>query len=79
VTALAFLNGTRDFLPIQTITIEDDSSLRAKSNTMDILFPQDGSMPAILATLQTLLSGFRIKGTLPTLIDLRFNKPMVKF
>jgi hypothetical protein len=77
--AIAFVKGTRDFLPVQTITIEDESSLRAKSNTMDILFPQDGSSATILATLQTLLAGFRIKGTLPTFIDLRFNKPIVKF
>ena len=79
VAALAFLAGTRDMVPIQTIIIENDSSLRARSSTMDILFPQDGSMSAILATLQTVLAGFRIKGTLPTIIDLRFNKPIVKF
>lgn len=79
VAGIVFVAGTRDILPIHTITAEDDSSLRAKSDKLDILFPQDRSMPATLATLQTLLSGFRIKGTLPTFIDLRFNKPIVKF
>lgn len=77
--ALSFITGVRDILPIQSISVEDERSLRAKSGTVDILFPQDGQIPAILATLQTLLSGFRIKGTLPTFIDLRFNKPIIKF
>ncbi len=79
VAALAFITGIRDILPVSAISVEDERSLRAKNDTVDILFPQDGSIPAILATLQTLLSGFRIKGTLPTLIDLRFNKPIIKF
>ena len=78
-SALSFITGVRDILSITAITVEDERSLRAKSDTVDILFPHDGSMPAIVATLQTLLSGFRIKGTLPTFIDLRFNKPIIKF
>ncbi|MCX6794275.1 MAG: hypothetical protein NTY06_04205 [Candidatus Gottesmanbacteria bacterium] len=79
IAGISFLKGIRDILPIRSISVEDERSLRAKSNTLDILFPQDGSISAILATLQTLLSGFKIKGTLPTFIDLRFNKPIVKF
>ncbi|MCX6792243.1 MAG: hypothetical protein NT149_04370 [Candidatus Gottesmanbacteria bacterium] len=80
VTAgIAFITGMRDILPICSVSVEDEQSLRAKSDKLDILFPQRGSTAAILATLQTLLSGFRIKGTLPTFIDLRFNKPIIKF
>jgi len=80
VTAgISFIVGLRDILPIQSISVEDERSLRAKSGTLDIVFPQEGSTSAILATLQTLLTGFRIKGTLPTFIDLRFNKPIIKF
>ena len=78
IAALSFLSGTRDVLPVQTIILQDESSLRASSNKLNIVFPQDG-FPAILTTLQTLLTGFRIKGTLPTYIDLRFNKPVVIF
>jgi hypothetical protein len=80
VTAgIDFITGMRQIVPIQMINIEDGSSLRAKSDTLTIVFPQDGDMGATLATLQTLLAGFRIKGTLPTFIDLRFDKPLVKF
>ena len=77
--AMSFLVGVHDILPIQTITVENESSLRAKSQNLDIVFPQDRSSDSLVATLQTLLSGFRIKGTLPTFIDLRFDKPIVKF
>lgn len=80
VTAgIAFIAGMRDLYPIHTVSEEDELSLRAKGDKLDIIIPQDGSVPALLATLQTLLSGFRIKGTLPTFIDLRFNKPIIKF
>ena len=80
VTAgISFITGIRDTLKIHTISVEDERSLRAKSDKLDILFPQDGDIPVTLATLQTLLAGFRIKGTLPTVIDLRFNKPIIKF
>jgi hypothetical protein len=80
VTAgISFITGIRDTLQIRSISVEDERSLRAKSDKLDILFPQDGSIPVTLATLQTLLAGFRIKGTLPTFIDLRFNKPIIKF
>jgi hypothetical protein len=79
IAGISFITGIRNILPVTLITVEDERSLRAKSDTLDILFPQDGPPPALLATLQTLLSGFRIKGTLPTFIDLRFNKPIIKF
>jgi hypothetical protein len=76
---ISFITGMRDILSVSSISVEDERSLRAKCDKLDILFPQDGPIAPILATLQTLLSGFRIKGTLPTFIDLRFNKPIIKF
>ncbi len=79
ISGISFLIGSREIVLVHTISVEDEKSLRAKSDRLDILFVQDGSVPATLATLQTLLSGFRIKGTLPTFIDLRFNKPIIKF
>ncbi len=80
VTAgIAFITGMRGILPVSEVSVEDDRSLRAKSGKLDIIFPQDAPTATVLATLQTLLAGFRIKGTLPTFIDLRFNKPILKF
>ena len=77
--ALAFISGMRDIAPVTAVSVEDEASLRAKSDKLDILFPQAEETQALLATLQTLLSGFRIKGSLPTFIDLRFDKPIIKF
>jgi hypothetical protein len=79
IAGISFITGIQQIVHIQTIIIEDELSLRAKSDTLDIIFPQDKPMSGTLATLQTLLSGFRIKGILPTFIDLRFNKPIIKF
>ncbi len=77
--SLAFLRGMRNILAISNISVEPDGSLRSKGDKPDILFTQDTDIIQTLTTLQTLLAGFRIKGTLPALIDLRFDKPIVKF
>ncbi len=77
--AVAFIEGARAFLPVENITEVDGGSLQAKSADLDIIFPQNKPMSEILTTLQTLLSGFRIKGTLPALVDLRFDKPIIRF
>lgn len=64
---------------IYSVTNVDGTTLLAKTSTTDIYFPQIGDMQFKVATLQTLMSGFRIKGTLPKMIDLRFEKPIVTF
>ncbi len=76
---LRFYELVDGLLPIDYIAAHEGSALLAKSGTLDIFFPQDANMAEILATLQTLMTGFRIKGTLPTVVDLRFDKPVVKF
>ena len=62
-----------------SITKIDNATLLAKSTTTDIYFPQSDQIQNKVATLQSILSGFRIKGTLPKVIDLRFEKPIVTF
>lgn len=79
LSALSFIRETRGSLEIEQIEVFDSASLRAKIEKIDILFPQQASMKDIATTLQTIFSGFRIKGTLPTRIDLRFEKPIVTF
>ena len=44
-----------------------------------IFITQDSRTDQTIATLQTLFEGFRIKGTLPRVVDLRFDKPVVQF
>ncbi len=44
-----------------------------------IFITQDSRTDQTITTLQTLFEGFRIKGTLPRVVDLRFDKPVVQF
>lgn len=64
---------------ISSITARDGPSLVATIGETDILFTQDVEVETVATTLQTLLTGFRIKGSLPKTIDLRFDKPIVTF
>jgi cell division septal protein FtsQ len=79
VTALGLLAIINPAINIERIAINNGTSLVAKTPTTDILITQDANTEAIATTLQTLFEGFRIKGTLPTRIDLRFDKPVVTF
>lgn len=73
------ITGTASFLAIQQITVYDTSSIRVKVQESNIFIPQKDDIRPILDTLQTLMSGFRIKGLIPKTIDLRFDKPVVQF
>lgn len=66
-------------LPIDSITELGSASLQIKSGSLRIYFTQHENLSDVSSTLQTLLSGFRIKGTLPAVIDLRFAKPVISF
>ena len=79
LASVNFIRETRSIVPIRDITMNDTMSLRAQRATMSIVFPQHADIPALVRTLQTVIAGFRIKGTLPTTVDLRFDKPVVTF
>lgn len=79
LTALSFIDVVGRFLVIDRITSNDELSIRAKTKETDIIVTQNSDMATIAATLQTMMTGFRIKGTLPHTIDLRFRKPVVTF
>jgi hypothetical protein len=76
--ALATLDATKTYLTVETITNTDGQTFLVKSAKTDIFITQDKPISETLATLQMLITGFRIKGTLPTVVDLRFDKPIVK-
>lgn len=78
-TGIAFVLQMQALLPIETMTISDDRTIQAHTQNLDIIFTQESDISSILGTLQTLIAGFRIKGTLPKVIDLRFDKPVVTF
>ncbi len=71
--------GTVTFLNVLQITKNDSLSIRVITKQSSIFIPQNKDIRPILDTLQTLMSGFRIKGLIPKTIDLRFDKPVVQF
>ena len=75
---LTFIDMFQESLPIESITEYDSSSFQVKTGKTDIYITQDKPIQDTMATLQTLMAGFRIKGTLPAVVDLRFDKPIVK-
>ncbi|KKU88687.1 MAG: hypothetical protein UY16_C0003G0029 [Candidatus Gottesmanbacteria bacterium GW2011_GWA2_47_9] len=79
VQSLRFAEAVGGQEVISSITARDGPSLVATIGETDILFTQDVEVETVATTLQTLLTGFRIKGSLPKTIDLRFDKPIVTF
>jgi len=79
-TALLFLKKVSVLAPVSIIkTNEDGLSLRAVSGQTEILFTQEANIETLMATLQTIIAGVRIKGTMPKIIDSRFNKPVIQW
>lgn len=75
--ALSFLRGLDAPRDIQAIRERDSTSLLATMGNTSIYIPQLEDLREKAATLQRMIEGFRIKGTLPTVIDLRFAKPII--
>ena len=75
--SLLLVSRVKDVLTIDTVFEKDSSTLQAKAGSTSIFLPQNGDIGTKAATLQTIIEGFRIKGTLPTVIDLRFEKPII--
>jgi len=63
---------------IGSIAPVNSSSVRVNYQKTSIFFPLKTDYSASVATLQILLNRFRMKGTMPTSIDLRFDKPVIK-
>jgi len=64
---------------IDEIAENDGMSLLMKIEQTSVIIPRDVPIGQTVATLQTLITGFRIKGTLPKVVDLRFDKPVITF
>lgn len=75
--ALTFLNGLSANPGITGFSNADGTYILAIMGDTNIFLPQSGDLGGKASTLQTIIEGFRIKGTLPTVIDLRFEKPIV--
>jgi hypothetical protein len=79
VASVGFIAETRGVCSVTTVTVYEGRYLQAKCDSLQVLFTQDTPIASTVATLQTLILGFRIKGTLPSVVDLRFDKPVVRF
>jgi len=75
---LRILSTNDDTITFDTFTDNKTGGIRARVGETNIIFPQNDEIEAKLYTLQTLLSGFRIKGELPREIDLRYQKPVIR-
>jgi hypothetical protein len=76
---LTFIDATKEDVTFRRIVYEENAYFRAIAEKVNILIAQDKSVSETVSTLQMLFAGFRIKGTLPSVVDLRFDKPVVTF
>lgn len=79
LTALSYIQA--DMTPslrIERVSFYDDSSLLIQTAETNIIVPQQSDTRDTIATLQQLVTRFRMKGRLPAQIDLRFDKPIIK-
>ena len=79
VQAVSLIKKTKTFIQWSFIEPYETQSIRARFGQTDIIITQTNDLSQVLDTLQTLMEGFRIKGTIPKSIDLRFGKPIVQF
>lgn len=75
--SLAFIKELRHDEAIERISLSTNDTLEVvlKDTRVLLLVTADGKERA--DTLQTILKGFRMKGSLPGTLDLRFSKPMI--
>lgn len=78
LSGIAIIRDITPVAPISALYINDTSSIRAIYGETSILLPLNSEYSASAATLQTLIARFRMKGSMPTSIDLRFDKPVIR-
>ncbi len=78
--SLEFLSQGKMLFPASSIrTIDNGSTLKAVSDKTELLFTRNQRIDSLMATLQTIVTGVRIKGTMPKVIDVRFSKPVIQW
>jgi len=75
--SLSLLRSLPHDIAPSRITTYSSQALLARMENTNIFLPQTSDLSAKATTLQIIIEGFRIKGTLPTVIDLRFEKPII--
>lgn len=77
--AIRAVDSINPIEPVVSVVEKEGPGIEIVTEKMKILFSQEVDIVKAIATLQTLIAGFRIKGTLPSVVDLRFDKPVVHF
>jgi cell division protein FtsQ len=76
-TTLAFVEKLSHDEAIDRIVLSTDGTLQVSMKDLTVLLLAGAEGSSKADTLQALLKGFRMKGSVPHLIDLRFSKPIV--
>ena len=75
--AQAFLSALDSTLQVSFVKEYSSSAFEARIDSMRILLPVEGNMEEKARALLFLTNGFRIKGVLPSIVDLRYTKPII--
>jgi cell division septal protein FtsQ len=78
LSGIAIIRDISSIAPITSMYLADTSSIRAIYGKTSIFFPLNTEYSALATTLQTLIARFRMKGSMPASIDLRFDKPVIR-
>ena len=79
-SSLSFLTRVKNIIPVSSIeTSSDGTSLIAKAEQTNIFFSQNNDIAKLTATLQTIITSVRIKGTMPKVIDMRYSNPVIQW
>lgn len=71
------LTRVQDIIKISRIREGENESLKFQSDKTQFIFPLEADWQKKADTLQVIIAGFRIKSTLPAVVDLRFDKPVI--
>ncbi|MEK7577045.1 MAG: hypothetical protein AAB492_00320 [Patescibacteria group bacterium] len=75
--AVAFLRALDPSIQVAFVKQYSQTAFMVNVDSLDVLVPVDGDMGEKARALLFLQNGFRIKGVLPSMVDLRFSKPVV--
>jgi cell division septal protein FtsQ len=78
LSGIAVIRDISPVVPISSVYLNDTLSIRAIYGKTSIVFPLNTEYSALASTLQTLVARFRMKGSMPASIDLRFDKPVIR-
>ncbi len=75
--AQAFLSALDSSLQVSFVKEYSPNAFEARIDSLRILLPVEGNMEDKAHALLFLINGFKIKGVLPSIVDLRYTKPII--